>query len=359
MVDGAGGLISGRYRLIEPIGRGGMGTVWRGHDEILDREVAVKEILLPRELSDNERDSLNKRAMREARSAARLNHRGVVTVHDVALHNDCPVIVMEFVRGRSLAEIIHDDGPLPPWRVAEIGADILDALREAHAAGVIHRDLKPANVLITDRRVVLTDFGIASLAGDATITKSGVLMGTPAFMAPEQAHRRPATPASDLWAFGATMYAAVEGHPPFTGDFIAVLSALLTESPPQPERAGPLTPILGALLKKEPVRRATAEQAAVALATIIGRFRSPDRAQPHIPHTSAARTRLPAGQSATVHPYSGEQHPAPPPTRSLPVGADARRPMPEGQPRRSEHLGPIIFCLVTFLALFIVIYASV
>jgi tRNA A-37 threonylcarbamoyl transferase component Bud32 len=278
-------LINGRYRLVEVIGQGGMGTVWRGYDEMLDREVAVKEILLPRELDAEQRSELSARAMREARSAARIDHPGIITVFDVAERDGCPVIVMEFIRGRSLADVIRDEGPLPYLRVAEIGAAMLDALRDAHAAGIVHRDLKPANVLLTDRRVVITDFGIASLAGDATITKSGVLMGSPAYMAPEQAHRHAATPASDLWSFGATLYTAVEGHPPYQGpDFVSVLSGLLTQEPIAPQRAGPLTPLLGALFQKDPARRATAEQASAMLAGVLGEAGVRPAALPQFPY---------------------------------------------------------------------------
>ncbi|MEV6866080.1 serine/threonine-protein kinase [Streptosporangium subroseum] len=216
MSEADGELIGGRYRLIEPVGVGGMGRVWRGRDELLDREVAVKEILFPQGMDAVEWEVFGKRAMREARSAARLNHPGIVTVHDVITRDGAPVIVMEFVRGLSLDQRIKRQGRLAPVQVARIGAMMVEALGEAHAAGIVHRDLKPANVLLPGNRVVITDFGIAGLAGDATLTTSGVLIGTPAFMAPEQVHGLPVTAACDLWSLGATLYAAahqVYPHP--------------------------------------------------------------------------------------------------------------------------------------------------
>ncbi|MFC4584740.1 WD40 repeat domain-containing serine/threonine protein kinase [Sphaerisporangium corydalis] len=267
MPESEGTLVARRYRLIKVVGAGGMGRVWLGHDELIGREVAIKEILLPPELDDEQRDLLTRRTIREAQAAGRMNHRGIVTVHDVVEHHGAPAIVMEFLRGGSLADAIRARGGLPVEEVAAIGAAMLDALRAAHAMGVVHRDLKPANVLLDGDRVVLTDFGIASLAGAAQLTGTGVIVGTPAFMAPEQAHGELPTPASDLWSLGATLYAAVEGRPPFDGDgFTAVLAGLLTRDPRPPVRAGRLAPLLLALLTKDPARRPTAEPTARLLA---------------------------------------------------------------------------------------------
>jgi serine/threonine protein kinase len=210
-----GRLLAGRYRLESVVGRGGMGTVWRARDETLDREVAVKEVVLPAGLSDDERDNRHRRTLREARASARLNHPGVVTVHDVVDEDDRPWIVMELVRARSLQDIVDEDGPLPPGRVATIGRQIAGALLAAHAIGILNRDVKPANVLVADGdRAVLTDFGIAQMAGDATLTGTGLIMGSPAYMSPERVNGDPAIPASDLWALGATLYAATEGRAP-------------------------------------------------------------------------------------------------------------------------------------------------
>ncbi|WP_194293503.1 serine/threonine-protein kinase [Actinomadura macrotermitis] len=263
MAGHAGELINGRYRLTAELGRGGMGRVWQAHDEMLDRDVAVKEIAAAVDLDDATRRSLTGRAMREARAAARLNHPGIVTVYDVALHDDRPLIVMELVRGRSLAEIVAEQGPLPVRRAAVIGLALLEALREAHAAGIVHRDLKPANVLVTGRRVVITDFGLSTLAGDVRITRSGSVLGTPAYMAPEQAEGLGTGPATDLWGLGATLYTAVEGRPPYQGgEFVAILSALLTRPPDPPRRAGALQPLLAALLQRDPAKRPAPEHVA-------------------------------------------------------------------------------------------------
>lgn len=265
--DSMGMPVAQRYRLTRVIGTGGMGRVWLGHDEVIDREVAIKELLLPPGLDDAERTAMSQRAMREARAAGRLNHPGIVTVHDVVEHNGAPLIVMEYVRGGSLADAIRAQGSLPVERVAAIGAAILDALRVAHHAGIVHRDLKPANVLLAPDRVVITDFGIARLMGDVQLTTSGAIVGSPAFMAPEQANSQSSTPASDLWSLGATLYAAVEGHPPFEGpDFMGTLAALLTRDPRPPVRAGRLTGLLNALLRKDPNQRPTADQVAAYLA---------------------------------------------------------------------------------------------
>ncbi|MEU8797923.1 serine/threonine-protein kinase [Spirillospora sp. NPDC048819] len=255
-------LLGNRYRLDSVVGRGGMGTVWRAFDVMLDREVAVKEVLLPPGLSDSERAVLYERTFREARASARLNHSGVVTVHDVVEESDRPWIVMELVLAPSLQDLL-DRGPMEHRRVADIGLQMLGALRHAHEKGILHRDVKPSNVLITDAgRVVLTDFGIAQVEGDATLTQTGLVMGSPAYIPPERAQGERAVPASDLWALGATMYAAVEGRSPYErSDAMSSLQAALTEPVPPARNAGPLTRVLDGLLAREPVNRMTAAQA--------------------------------------------------------------------------------------------------
>ncbi len=267
MANGAGTLIGGRFRLIGPVGQGGMGRVWRGHDEYLDRDVAVKEVLLPAELPEEERAMLVARTTREARSAGRLNHPGVVTIHDVVEHDGAPWIVMEYVPGYSLETEIGKNGPLPWQRVAQIGAKIADALAHAHAAGIVHRDLKPDNVLLAGDRVVVTDFGIARMVDAASrLTSTGTVIGTPHYMAPEQLEGSHVGPAADMWSLGATLYTAVEGIRPFDGPTLtAVVTAILAREPAPPVQAGPLAGLLTQLLAKDPAQRPAATAVVQAL----------------------------------------------------------------------------------------------
>ncbi|MFI0447461.1 protein kinase [Actinomadura sp. 6N118] len=259
--------LAGRYRLVEVLGAGGMGTVWRAHDELLGRDVAVKRIDVDEDAPPDERAMLYARAAREARAAALLDHPGIITVHDVVEPHGLPWIVMELVEGRSLDRAVDDDGPFPPPRVAEIGARLLDALTAAHGQGLLHRDVKPANVLLAhDGRIILTDFGIAAIEGDPALTRTGALVGSPGFIAPERLRDEPAGPASDLWSLGATLYAAVEGRAPFDrATPMAALGAILAEEAPSPSRAGALAPVLARLLDKDPVKRIGAAEAAAAL----------------------------------------------------------------------------------------------
>ncbi|WP_432923753.1 protein kinase domain-containing protein [Microbispora sp. CA-135349] len=268
--EGQGRLVGRRYRLLSPVGRGGMGMVWHAHDVLLDRDVAVKELLLPFGLDSTGAQVAHRRMLREARSAARLSHPGIVTVHDVVEEDGRPWIVMELVRAWSLEQAVRQSGPLPVVQAAEIGIRVLDALRHAHAAGILHRDVKPGNVLLTADRVVLTDFGIAAIEGDVTITQTGLLMGSPAYIPPERLQGRPITHAADLWSFGATLYAAVEGRPPYEGpDAVAVLGAVLTQEPNRPRRAGALLPVIEGLLRKNPADRLPAAQVAEMLERVL------------------------------------------------------------------------------------------
>ncbi|MFG2072746.1 serine/threonine-protein kinase [Nonomuraea maritima] len=261
--------VGARYRLIEPIGEGGMGVVWRAYDELLDRTVAIKEVRYTG-VDDARRAELNRRTIREARAAGRLDHPSVVVVHDVVEEDGRPWIVMQLVRSRSLAQVVRANGPLAIGQVAVIGDRVLDALRAAHATGVLHRDVKPENILLADDgRVVLTDFGIASMDSEAGLTATGGLVGTPAYMPPERLNGDPARPESDLWALGATLYTAVEGTPPFHSEsWAATVAAVLRDDPRPPSRSGALTPVIMGLLHRNPDDRIPAEEAAHLLRDI-------------------------------------------------------------------------------------------
>ncbi|MEU0970186.1 serine/threonine-protein kinase [Streptomyces sp. NPDC005917] len=256
--DNSERLLAGRYRLGGVLGRGGMGTVWRAEDETLGRTVAVKELRFPTNIDDEEKRRLITRTLREAKAIARIRNNSAVTVFDVVDEDDRPWIVMELVEGKSLAEVIREDGVLKPRRAAEVGLAILDVLRSAHREGILHRDVKPSNVLISesDGRVVLTDFGIAQVEGDPSITSTGMLVGAPSYISPERARGHKPGPAADLWSLGGLLYAAVEGAPPYDkGSAIATLTAVMTEPLEEPKNAGPLRDVIYGLLTKDPAKR--------------------------------------------------------------------------------------------------------
>ncbi|PFX03379.1 Serine/threonine-protein kinase PknB [Nocardia farcinica] len=263
-------LIAGRYRLAERIGTGAMGVVWRATDERLQRVVAVKQLLLAPGLTREQAQDAKQRAMREGRIAARLHHPHAITVFDVAEEDGQPWLVMEYMPAPSLAAEIAGGRTLPPHQVADIGAQAAAALAAAHAAGIMHRDVKPANLLVGNGTVKITDFGISRAVGDVTVTATGFLAGTPAYLAPEVARGEDPSPASDVFALGATLYAAVEGAPPFgEGDNpLAVLHAVARGEIPPPRRAGPLAPVLMRLLAADPVARPSMPEAARALADV-------------------------------------------------------------------------------------------
>lgn len=251
-------LLAGRYRLGDVLGRGGMGTVWRAEDETLGRTVAVKELRFPSAIDEDEKRRISiTRTLREAKAIARIRNNGAVTVFDVVDEDNRPWIVMELIEGKSLAEAIREDGLLTPKRAAEVGLAILDVLRSAHREGILHRDVKPSNVLISDDgRVVLTDFGIAQVEGDPSITSTGMLVGAPSYISPERARGHKPGPAADLWSLGGLLYASVEGVPPYDkGSAIATLTAVMTEPVEQPKNAGPLENVIYGLLAKDPEQR--------------------------------------------------------------------------------------------------------
>ncbi|MFF8098735.1 serine/threonine-protein kinase [Streptomyces sp. NPDC016640] len=267
---GAGRLIAGRYRLIAKLGHGGMGTVWRAKDETVDREVAVKEPRVPDHLSERERSNVFERMRREARAAARLDHPAVVDVHDVAVVDGQPWIVMELVRGRSLGAVLQEEGTLSAREAARVGLEVLGALEAAHAAGILHRDVKPDNVLLGRYdRVVLTDFGIARTEGETDLTDTGGFVGSPEYIAPERVLGQRPGPASDLWSLGVVLYAATEGVSPFRrSNTPATLQSVLNAVPAPPASAhGQLAGIITGLLEKDPARRPNAAQVRAVLET--------------------------------------------------------------------------------------------
>ncbi|MEA2716060.1 MAG: eukaryotic-like serine/threonine-protein kinase [Actinomycetota bacterium] len=250
-------LLGGRYALVEVLGHGASGVVWRARDQLLERDVAVKEIRSPLVVGVAEEATFREAILREARAAARLNHSGAVTVYDVVEEDGRPLIVMELVDAPTLADLVESGGPLPPEEAAAIGAQLVDALDAGHAAGIVHRDVKPRNVMVgASGRVRLADFGVAAVLDDARMTSGNAVVGSPAFMAPEQVTGGEIGWAADIWALGATLYYAVEGRPPYDkGAVIPTMTAIVLEAPRPPERAGPLAPLLESLLSKDPAAR--------------------------------------------------------------------------------------------------------
>lgn len=313
-------MLAGRYQLRDEIGRGGMGVVWLAHDQLLGREVAVKEITFGSDVSEAERAVLRERTFREARAAARLDHPAVTTVHDVVEEDGKPWLVMEHVRSRTLLQLVEEHGPLRVDLVARIGLDLLDAVAAAHRAGIVHRDVKPANVLVDDAgRAHLTDFGIATSTGDSTLTSTGMILGSPAYMSPERATGQDPQPQDDLWSVAATLYTAAEGRPPFDrGEPMATLLAVVTEHPAPMVRSGALQPVLAAMLARDPQQRATPGQARTAFTAALAAPAAPPAEQP-----------APAQQSAPAHEAAPQQAA---PQQAPDPGA---RPAPE--PRRSPE----------------------
>jgi hypothetical protein len=274
-VDNGQRVVAGRYRLLAPLGAGGMGTVWRAEDTVLGRSVAVKEVTFPHGLAAEDRDVLRERTRREARAAARLDHPSAVTVYDVVEEDGAPYLVMELVEARTLSEVVRSDGPLSPQATAHVGLALIGALEAAHRQGIVHRDVKPGNVLLAEgsgrfQRVVLTDFGIASSAGDPSITSTGLLLGSPSYIAPERARGQAPAPASDLWSLGATLFTAVEGKPPYdAGEPMLTVTAVVTGEHAPFENAGPLQHVIEGLLERDPARRMSVPAARRELERVV------------------------------------------------------------------------------------------
>jgi serine/threonine protein kinase len=312
--------IADRYMLRAVLGEGGMGTVYEGHDELLDRAVAVKQVRIPSDIDEAERPRLRARVLREARAAARLNHPCATTVHDVVDTDDGTYIVMELASGRTLADVVAEQGPVDVQRAAAIGLALVDALEAAHERGIVHRDVKPSNVLLTPSGdTKLTDFGIATLQDEPAVVSSPVVVGSPAFMAPEQAQGASSQAATDLWGLGATLYCALEGTAPFDrGLAAATLTAVVREETPVARRGGELAPLLRQLLDKDPANRpgirdarraleaardpsGTVDSATLPVATLPSNEAEADRDQ-RPPRTAAPEPPQPARRPQPVAP---------------------------------------------------------
>lgn len=340
-------LVAGRYRLLSRIGGGGMGTVWLARDQLLDREVAVKQVVSTEGLTEESADNIRQRAMREGRIAAKLSHRNAIAMHDVALDSGEPWLVMEYLPSRSVAQILHSAGTLGVQEAAQIGAQVADAMAEAHAAGIVHRDIKPGNILIaTGARnaglVKITDFGISRAKDDVTLTQAGVITGTPAYFAPEVARGVEPGEPSDVYSLGATVYTMVEGQPPFGTDdnSLVLLHRVARAKINRPQRAGALEPVLMRLLEPSPARRPTMEQARDALAEVAagshlttaqvltGKITKPGGGAPI--WAASSGSTAPRGPSTGAHP----------PSRDSAAFAPTMTPPPSGS-RVSPHTPPL------------------
>ncbi len=327
-----GHLVAGRYRLVSALGSGGVGRVWLAQDELLGRAVAIKEFSPPAELGEAEREMLLQRTLREAKTAARLSHPNVVTIYDAVEDGGRPWIVMEMIPARSLRDLVRDHGPVEPHQAAGIGLQVLAALRAAHALGITHRDVKPANVLIDSTgRAVLADFGIAHTAGSPTLTRTGMLVGSPSYIAPERAHGDHGGPESDLWSLGATLYAVVEGRPPYDRvSPLATLTAVVNEAPDPPRRCGALWPVVSGLLTRDPAHRLTAAAAGEMLRQMAG----PEQAWPAegspgtVPFAEVSREPDRPGTRELPLPFTVADQPLP----AEPSPAEPSRPSPLSRP---------------------------
>ncbi|TPQ18766.1 serine/threonine protein kinase [Streptomyces sporangiiformans] len=321
-------VIAGRYRLEDRLGRGGMGVVWRAMDQLLGRQVAVKELLLDAGLSAEESRLRRERTLREARAIAQLRHPHIIIVHDVVEHDERPYMVMELVEGGSLADRISSDGPVDAAEAARMGIALLSALHRAHSAGVLHRDLKPANVLVSEAgRVVLTDFGIAQVSGATTLTETGAFVGSPEYTAPERMSGARTGPESDLWSLGALLCAALSGESPFRRDSLGgILHAVVSDEIRPPAQAAPLLPVILGLLERDPDRRLDAAEAERMLRAYLDTGHTPTVPPVHMPTEGEVPRRqqviapLDAPSAAPSTVPSGVQ-PVKPPSRRVLIAA--------------------------------------
>ncbi|WP_020124799.1 serine/threonine-protein kinase [Streptomyces canus] len=330
-----GQLISGRYRLAEVIGSGGMGRVWRAHDEILNRIVAIKELTAALYVSESDQERLLARTRVEARAAARINHSAVVTVHDVLEHDCRPWIVMELVEGYSLADAINEYGRVAPTEAARIGLWVVSALNAAHSVGVLHRDIKPGNILLgEDGRVLLTDFGIAQIEDDTNtaVTRTGEVVGSVDYLAPERLRGQGPCALSDLWALGATLFTAVEGRPPFRRtSALSTIQAVIQEDAEEPQHAGSLAPVIAALLRKDPAARPTIAEAEQMLTEAL---ENPQRIEP-TQHSG----NEPEADAAPEQPEASADAPCSPVTEPIdPYASHGSQAVPMSTRAKRRHL---------------------
>jgi eukaryotic-like serine/threonine-protein kinase len=347
----AQGTVAGRYRVLREVGRGGMGAVWLCEDERLGRHVAVKQV--GHVTGETAPDVA--RAMREARSSAPLNHPNVVAIYDAIDEGDHIWLVMEYVEGRTLAQIIAEDGPIPAEQVAQIGAQVADGLAAAHDRGTVHRDIKPSNILVgPEGRAKISDFGISRTVGEETLTQSGMLSGTPSYLSPEIARGEDPSPASDVWALGATLFAAVEGRPPYPSqpNPLATLQNIVSEPVPRPERAGVITEPIVRMMDPDPQSRWAVADAAHALHRIHAQHGT-DRTREE---TAAFGYRAGGAAAATTQAPSA---PSPEPTLEPPIAAPRREstseptPTPTAPPRRSRRVRAVLLVCGVLAALVI------
>jgi eukaryotic-like serine/threonine-protein kinase len=333
-------LVAGRYRLITRLGSGGMGVVWQAYDERLDRTVAVKKLLLPAELTGPQTEEVKRKAMREGRIAAKLQHPHSIMVYDVTEDGGQSYLIMEYLPSKSLSVVLAERGSMPPAEVAEIGAQAAAALASAHAVGVVHRDVKPGNVLLGDDGTVkITDFGISRAVEDVTGTLTGVIAGTPAYLSPEVAKGERATFASDVFSLGATLYTAVEGSPPFgtSDNAMAMLYRIASKDPTPPTRAGAMTEVLMQLLRRDPNQRPTMAQVRDALKAVA--TRPPGNA-------AAAEGVAPTAQLTPQNPDGAGGRPLTADTQAPPAAAPERlsawpKPRPSPAPKPGRKPAPV------------------
>jgi hypothetical protein len=340
-------VVAGRYRLGQRLGSGAMGIVWQAHDERLHRTVAIKQLLLQPGLTDAQAEEARRRCMREGRIAARLAHPNAITVYDVAEHEGDPWLVMEYLPSKSLATVLSERGTLSPQEAARIGTQVASALVAAHGAGIVHRDIKPANVLLADDGTVkITDFGISRATGDVTVTATGMLAGTPAYLAPEVAKGQDPTPAADVFSLGSTLYTAVEGHSPFglSENTLALLYAVAAGNITPPRHAGPLTALLMQLLRVDPAERPSLVVARDSLSAVADGRPAPVMDTASAPTNRIAGARLPqapTGPSTPPRPATPPHQWAGPPKEATRLDVHPfSEPIPSG-PGNSLHREPM------------------